>query len=246
MTISAVVLARDNEKIIQKCLESVSWCNEVLLIDDFSADKTAQIAKKQGAKVYEHHLNGDWAAQRNFGLSKTSSEWVLFVDSDEIVSDQMRINILDHLQTDEVVGFYIKRTDKFMGKVLTHGETSNVRLLRLAQKNAGIWKRAVHEVWDVSGDLGTIDVPLIHDRDFSISDFIERLNKYTDIDAQELINEGKTYKNSELLKPVGKFLISYIYRLGFLDGFEGFVFAFLMSFHSLVVRIKTWEKQQKS
>lgn len=246
MTISAVVLSHNDEKIIQKCLESVSWCDEIILVDDFSADKTADIAKRCGALVYKRHLNSDWAAQRNFALGKAKNEWVLFVDSDEIVSDQMRINIQNHLETDNADGFYLKRTDKFMGRIIKHGESSKVRLLRLAKRKVGKWKRSVHEVWDISGVVGTIDIPLIHDRDFTIGEFIDRLNGYTEIDAQELIKEGKEFTPGELLKPIGKFIDSYICRLGFLDGFPGFVFAFLMSFHSLVVRIKTWEIQQKS
>lgn len=244
MAISAVVLTHNSEKTIQKCLDSLSWCDEILVIDDDSTDKTRELAQK--SKVYQHKLNGNWAEQRNFALTKVKTEWVLYVDSDEIVSDLMRVNIQDHLQADNTDGYFLKRQDKFLGKVLKHGETANVRLLRLAKRDSGKWRRAVHEYWDISGTLGIIETPLIHDRDFNLTDFIDRLNKYTDIDAKELVNEGKAFKRLELLKPVGKFLDSYLFKLGFLDGFSGFVFAFLMSLHSLVVRIKTWELRKKS
>ena len=133
--ISAVVLTHNNEDTICKTLESVSWCDERIVVDDYSTDKTKEIAKNAGAVIYHHALNDDFSSQRNYGLEKASGEWVLFVDSDEIVISNLRDEMLKLIQRDKnVVGYYIKRNDFLFGRELRYGETANVRVIRLAKK----------------------------------------------------------------------------------------------------------------
>ncbi len=240
MSISAVVLTHNNSDTLKETLDSLKWCDEILIIDDNSTDETVSKAKKS-AKVITHALGGNWAAQRNFALTKTKNPWVLFVDSDEIVTKALKTEILEAVYKNNYDGFYLKRQDQFLGRILHHGETGSVQLLRLGKKDAGRWVRAVHEVWQIKGQVGTLSGTLVHKRDVNLGNFIDRFNVYTDLDARELIEEGKVFSPWELLKPGGKFVYFYFFRLGFLDGFPGFALAVMMSFHSLVVRIKTWE-----
>ena len=121
MNISAVILTKNDQDTIKKVLESVSFCSQVLVIDDDSSDDTASIAKKMGAQVYKRKLDNNLAKQRNFGLKKAKHDWVLFIDSDELVTQELKQEIRDVLPDTEKQGFYIPRKDMFLGKKLKHG-----------------------------------------------------------------------------------------------------------------------------
>src|SRR3972149_11239736 len=120
--ISAVVITKNEEKNIERCIKSLLWCSEIVVVDDYSDDKTVKLAKKLGAKVYQHSLDNDFSEQRNFGLLKAKGDWVLFVDADEVVSAKLQKEIIKSITQNKHVGFYIKRYDVWMGKVLKHGE----------------------------------------------------------------------------------------------------------------------------
>lgn len=233
---SAVVLTYNNSAVISRCLKSLNWCDEVVIIDNFSTDDTVKIAKKLGAKVFVSKLNNNWSTQRNFGLKKTQNDWVFFVDSDEVVSTALKKEILMVLKNPTANGYYLRRTDRFLGSDLHYGETASVRLLRLANKKYGYWIRPVHEIWNIKGHTANLSSPLLHHRDIKLTDFITRLNHYTSLETFD-------FHWIDLLKPKAKFIVNYIFLLGFLDGFAGFVMAYMMSFNSLIVRIKSWEKQ---
>ena len=145
--LTGIVLAKDEEENIKNCLESLQFCDEVILLDDDSKDGTAEIAKKMGVRVITRSMNSDFAAQRNYGLKKARGNWVLFLDADERVSKELRSEIVNLINDplNYAMGFYLKRRDYFFGRELKHGETGNLKLLRLARRKAGKWKRAVHE-----------------------------------------------------------------------------------------------------
>lgn len=243
MTVSAVILTKNEEKNIEECLKTLKWADEVIVVDDNSTDKTVEIAKANGAKVFEHPLNSDFAQQRNFALSLSKGEWVFFIDADERVSPTLRAEIQSTVnrQSSTVNGFYLKREDKIWGRVLRHGETVNVRLLRLAKKGTGEWKKPVHEVWEIRGEIGTLASSLLHLPHQTISEFLEEINFYSTIRAQELYHENRRTNLLEILiYPTAKFFKNYVWSLGFLDGMAGFIVALLMSFHSFLVRSKLY------
>lgn len=238
--ISAIVLSHNDEGSIARTLASLTWCDETVVIDDFSTDKTVDIAKKQKAIVYQRHLNDDFAGQRNFGLEKAGGEWVLFVDSDEVVSPDLAKEIKESLKID-CAGFYLKRRDWLFGKQLRHGETGRVRLLRLAKKNAGTWKRAVHELWNVGGVAGELSRPLDHFPHPDVAQFIDDINHYSTINARHLYAQHVKVAWWHIIAyPAAKFFIDYFWYLGFLDGTAGAVTALMMSFHSFLTRAKLW------
>ena len=241
MTLSAIVLTHNSQDTLDTCLSSLYFADELLIIDDQSTDKTRAIAKSHHAKVISHPLT-DFAAQRNFALKQATCDWVLFVDSDESVPPTLAKQITKAINSTSINGYYLKRRDIFLNKTLHHGETSQVRLLRLAKKSAGTWQRPVHEYWQIKGKVSTLSYPLQHQRHLSFSQFIDRLNHYTDLDVRALLSENKPFSYLDLfVKPLGKFIYNYFILLGFLDGFPGFVMAFSMSLHSLIVRIKLYE-----
>lgn len=253
MLLSAIVLTKNEEKNIEECLKSVKWCDEILVIDDNSTDKTVEFAKKAGAKVFSHPLNCDFSQQRNFSLQKAIGKWVLFVDADEQVSSSLRDEIQNSIKQPMVGkqsvidGFYFKREDKMHGKILKHGETSKVRLLRLGKRGAGEWTRPVHETWNIKGKTKELKAPLIHNPHPGISEFLEEINFYSTIRAKELYESKKKTNLFEIIfYPVGKFLKNYFISLGILDGLSGLIVAILMSFHSFLVRAKLYLIWKKS
>lgn len=239
--ISAVVLTKNEENNIKKCLRSISWCAEVIIIDDYSQDKTVDQIKNPKIKIFPRHLNGDFASQRNYGLSKAQGDWVLFIDADEAVSYELQQEIKQRISDNSYLGYYIRRRDYFLNRWLKHGETGNIRLLRLAKKEAGLWKGRVHEIWEVKGNLGELKSPILHYPHPTIAKFLEKINWYTDIVAQYWKEEGRRISFWEIvLYPTGKFINNYFIHSGFLDGVPGLIISFMMSFHSFLTRSKLW------
>lgn len=241
--ISSVILVKNEEKNIADCLASLSWCDEILVIDDNSSDKTIVIAEKRGAKVFSHPLQNDFAKQRNFGLEKAKGEWVLFIDADERVTPQLWYEIMQYTNdaSNLNTGFYLRRVDHIWGRELRHGETGNIKLLRLAKKDAGMWEGSVHEKWDIKGKTTTLQNALMHYPHQSIKEFLSEINFYSDLRAKELHKKKvKAYWWSIIMYPFAKFMLNFILKLGFLDGLAGLVFALMMSFHSFLVRGKLW------
>lgn len=243
--ISAVILTHNSEKSLASTLDSLSWCDERIVIDDESIDKTVAIAKSSNTNIFSRRLAGDFAAQRNFGLSKAIGPWVLFVDSDEVVTKELADEVRRAVRQCE--GYYIKRIDFLWGRELKHGETANVKLLRLAKKDAGCWTRPVHEVWDVKGKTGELSSPLFHYPHPNVAQFLEKINTYSSLNAEFLYSQKIRSNWFEILVyPIAKFFRNYFFHMGFLDGTAGAVVAIMMSFHSFLTRAKLYQAWNKS
>lgn len=244
--ITAIVLTKNDEEKIVDCLESFSEFEEIIVVDDFSKDRTVDVIKSlpfsTKIKVFKNSLNDNFSQQRNFALSKSNNEWVLFVDSDEVVAKELFEEIGKAINLDKD-GFYIKRRDFMWGKELKHGETGSIRLVRLGKKNSGAWKGKVHEVWEIRGKIGVLKNSIYHYPHKTVREFIEEIDFYSTLRAEELSAKGASASFlSIIVYTKGKFILNYILKLGFLDGLPGFVVAILMSFHSFMVRSKLWLK----
>lgn len=244
--ISAVILTKNEEQNIKKCLESLKWCDEVIVIDDSSSDRTVQFAKSFKTEIFSHSLQGNFSAQRNFGISKAKNEWILFVDADEIISDALAFEISNAIlfkdpNLNECNGFYLKRIDSMWGKQLRYGEPGSIKLLRLAKKGFGFWEGMTHEKWKINGPVGSLINPIFHFPHRNLEEFIKEIDFYTDIRTKELNNKKiKVHFWSIIGYPLGKFVVNYIIKKGFLDKIPGLIFAITMSFHSFLVRGKLW------
>ena len=246
--ISVVILTHNNQEMIGDVLETLKWCDERIIIDDNSTDKTLEAVKPYNVTVIRHALADNFASQRNIGLAKAKGEWVLFVDSDELVPSKLRDEILEVTKKNStIVGYYISRKDILFGRELKYGETSKVKLLRLAKRTAGKWARDVHETWKIQGPVASLTTPLLHYPHSSVSEFLAQINRYTTMNARVFYNEGRRVSVLEIIAyPKMKFIQNYIFRLGFLDGVAGFVVAMMMSFHSFLTRGKLWELQKRN
>ena len=175
----------------------------------------------------------DFAAARNRLLKSAKTGWVLFIDTDETLSGQLK-NEIEKLDPKDFNGFFIKRKIIFLGK-----EIGEDKVLRLGKTDAGVWKRKVHETWNIKGKIGTLENYIIHNTATDIHSYIEKMNNYSDLHAKENMNEGK---RSNLFKiivyPKAKLIVNL------LQG-RGFTFSILQSFHSFLGWVKLWELQRK-
>lgn len=184
----------------------------------------------------------DFAAARNTELAKAKTDWVLFVDSDEKITPALKAEILSITSNPSpslYSAYYIPRLDTFLGRELHHGETGHAKFIRLARRDFGKWERPVHEIWVGSRKVGELKNPLLHYPHPTISSFLEKINRYSTLEAEYRYKAGK---KSNLFKiwfyPLAKFKYNYLFRLGFLDGVPGIIMAIMMSFHSYL----TWTK----
>lgn len=250
MKISAVVLTKNEEKNIVDCLDSLTFCDELIIIDDYSEDKTQEIVEAyqkshQNVSFFKRKLNDNFSDQRQFGIEKAKNDWILFIDADERVTKELADEINSCL-FEQHDGFLIPRTDFMWGKALGHGETGNIKLLRLFNKNKGQLKGKVHEVWVTKDLAGVLKNPILHYPHPTIREFLDEINYYTDLRAAELFeNKVKVNFLSVVFYPKLKFIKNYLWNLGILDGIPGLVHAILMSFHSFLVRSKLWMLWQK-
>lgn len=242
--LSVIILTKNEEKNILDCLEGVLQASEVLIIDDYSTDRTLEVIRslnRRNIKIVEHPLGSDFSEQRNFGLSKAKNEWVMFLDADERVSRKLFDEIAEKIKKTDISGFRVKRKDFLWGKKLEHGETGNMSLVRIGRKNAGKWELNVHEVWDIKGRVEDLENELMHYPHQTISDFLREIDYYSTIRAGELNDQGeKVFLFDLIIYPKAKFFLNYILKLGFIDGIPGLVMSLMMSFHSFLVRGKLW------
>lgn len=246
--ISAVVIAKNEEKRLRECLLSLSWCDEVIVVDNNSTDKTAGVARRAGAKVYLFTEDDDFAALRNFGLEKAQNDWVFFVDADELVSRELADEIYQHIAQflSSVNGFYLTRQDVLWGKELKFGDVGKTSFLRLARKDKGKWQGKVHETWEVLGEKKELKNPLIHHPHPNVSEFLSEINYYSSLRAKELYDRGeKANFWTIIMYAKGKFFYNFFIKQGFRDGVEGMIHALLMSFYSFLVRGKLWQMRDK-
>ena len=223
MKITGVILTKRGK--VTKTKDSLSFCDEIIVV------KRNNIT--------------DFAEERNKSLEKAKNKWVIFLDDDEIVSQPLR-HELSTINYELFSGYYIKRRDFMWGRELKYGETGSINLLRLAKKNAGLWRRKVHEYWDVSGKVGELNNPILHYPHQSVKEFIESINKFSGLHAYANYEENK---KSSLIKiifwPKFKFYYNFFVKLGFLDGIHGFIVILLMSFHSFLAWSKLWIHQNQ-
>ena len=247
MILSAVVLSKNEAKNIVDCLKSLSFCDEVIVVDDDSTDNTANIAQKLGAKVYQRDLNSDFSSQRNFGLQKAGGKWVLFIDCDERVSKELAREIIQIVNDPlhSYKGFYMRRLDYMWGKLIKHGEVGGIKLLRLAYRDSGIWKRRIHEYWEIGGLTRLLKNPLFHYPHPTLAVFVSDISRMTTLHALANYEEGKYASIFKvIIWPFGHFIKNFILRRGYLDGNRGLVYALIMASHSYLAWSKLWMYQR--
>ncbi|MGE5041278.1 MAG: glycosyltransferase family 2 protein [Candidatus Levyibacteriota bacterium] len=247
--VSVVISAYNEEAQIKECIESVkNIAAEIIVVDNSSTDRTAEIAKKAGAIVFSQE--NDYKKidlQKNFGFEKAREEWILSLDADERLTPKLSEEIRKIVSSETLVnGFNIPRKNIIFGKWIKHSIWWPDYQLRLFRKGKGKFlKSTVHQPIDVKGEVRHVGEPLVHQSYTSIFQFVNRMNAiYTDIEAEELVKSGKKLKTVDALKmPLSDFLKTFFLQQGYKDGLHGLVLSMLQSFYMFLVFAKMWEKQ---
>jgi glycosyltransferase involved in cell wall biosynthesis len=242
--ISACVTAGNEEDKIAACLASLTWCDELVVVDSFSKDRTFEISKQFTPHVYQHPWEG-YIAQKNYIRSLARYPWILFVDADEVVSDDLRMQIEQEFERGphEYVGYRFPRMVFYLGKWIRHGEWYPDIKLRLFLKDRGKSEgREPHDRVVVDGPVKTLQAPLYHFTYDDMADHIHTLNRFSSISANEKFANGEKFLWRDLLgRPPWRFFKSYVLRLGFLDGSQGFIVALMSAFGVFVKYAKLME-----
>lgn len=242
--ISTVIIAKNEEVNIQKCIKSVSFSDEIIVVDNGSSDKTKNLARKHKTRIISAKGISDFSTLRNIGLKEAKFEWILFIDSDEIVTEELEFEIQQATQKSKYCAYYLKRRDFWHGKLLKYGDLKSAYtkgIIRLVKKDSGIWNGRVHETFHAKCKIGYLQGFIDHYSHKNICEFISKINLYSNLRAKELF-ENRVNINlvSIITIPIIKFIYSYIILFGFLDGTGGFVYSFTMSLHSFLVRSKLY------
>lgn len=250
LNLSAIVITFNADKKLKECLESLQFADEIIVIDSGSTDETVRIAKELKASFFSVEPKG-YSYSRNIGAKKARGEWLLHIDSDERVSENLKKQILSRLAIDgsRFTSFKIYRKNIILGKWLRHGGWWPDPVHRLIKKSAlEEWKGELHEYPVVEGEVGTIIEPIIHYSKGSISEMIKNSRDFAPIEAQLKLDAGhppvRVYHF--LLAMWREFWNRGIVRTGWLDGPIGILEVFYQMFHQILVYGMLWEMQRKT
>ena len=244
MNISALIIARNEEKIIENTLKSLSFVDEIVVILDRSFDKTKTICKKYTNKIF----SGSWTCEgqrRNYGIKKCSSEWILEIDADEIISKNLKKEILKKKLTDFDF-FYIKLLNFVGSKPIKFGWMACMApdgKFCLFKKNAKKWSKGlVHPSYNLVGKKGPeFENYIIHNMSENISDLLSRFNRNTSLHSLELKKQKNIKKKVSFRKIISRFIKSFFLRKGYRGGAIGFFVALLNAIYPLIALIKSRE-----
>ena len=246
-SLSVVISVYNGEKVLEDCLKSVAFAEEIIVIENSSTDRTPEIAKRYTDKIFTRINNPMLNINKNFGFSKASGDWILCLDADERVTpelgDEIRNLKLDN--NGKINGYWIPRKNIIFGKWIEHTGWYPDYQLRLFKKNKGKFlEKHVHEMIQVNGETEYLKNNLLHYNYSSISEFLGKLNIYVKNEAGQLIANGYEFKWQDAIAvPVKEFLSRYFAREGYKDGFHGLMLSFLMAFYHLLVTATVWEER---
>lgn len=240
--ISATVITLNEEKNIGRCLESLGFCREIVVVDSGSDDKTVEIARQYTDKVIVTHWRG-YGAQKNFAIYLAKYDWILSVDADEEVSAELSDSITALLPDNRYKGYYINRHTHYLGKWINHGGWYPDYHLRLFNRNCCRWnEQIVHESVRIEGEVARLRGDLRHYSYPTLSSHLQRMDNLTSLAAEKYRRDGKRFN---LLKavfaPPGEFLKKYILKLGFIDGLPGFIMACNSAHYVFLKQAKLYE-----
>jgi glycosyltransferase involved in cell wall biosynthesis len=227
MKLTACIITYNEADRIEACLRSVSFCDEVIVVDSHSTDATRDLAGALGARVIERDWPG-YRSQKQFAIESASHDWVLCLDADERVTPELRqeIEALRERGFPEQAGWSVPRITDYFGQFLRHGNAYPDRLIRLFDRRRGGWVgEEIHENTRVTGSVGRLRGHLEHFSYRNLADHQKRMDRYADLMAHALYKRGKRCGLGKVLfNPQWRFFRGYVLRLGFLDGWRGLVF----------------------
>ena len=245
-TLSLIVIAQDEERDLPRCLDSVPFAGERIVVDSGSRDRTVEIAKAHAAKVLHRAWDG-YGPQKAYALSQAKGDWVLSLDADERLSPELAAEIPAALSREDVAGYRIPFRTIFLGKRLRFGQALGEKHLRLFRRERGRFEpKSVHEGVTVEGSVADLRGAVIHESYRSFEEYFAKFNAYTSAMAKERHDRGQHFSPASAWRLPLRFIGRYVLKGGFLDGYAGFTYASLTSFYDFVKYAKLWDLDQHS
>jgi glycosyltransferase involved in cell wall biosynthesis len=244
--ISVTVITRNMAHCLERCLQSVAWADEIVVVDSGSSDATLEIARRYAHQVVHHDWPG-YGAQKRHAANLAAHPWILSLDADEWLSEELGASIQQLLrQGPKEAGYLLNCRNRFLGRWLLHGEGYPDRHLRLFDRRRGNWQdRVIHEQVEIDGSIGRLQGDFLHDSAASLSAYLDKQNRYTLLQAQLLFEQGKRAGWSHLLlRPVWRFIRLFLLKRGFLDGAPGFIHIVIGCFNTFSKYAKLYELQR--
>ena len=232
--ISAVLITRNEERNIKKCLESLRWIDEIVVVDGESTDRTCEIAASYGARVINHAFTGDFGLERNIGNENATGDWILALDADEVIPEKTKQEIVKILEGgSEFDAYNVPRLQFFLGKPLVHGGRYH-SIINFFKKGKVKFDGRVHHLVIVDGKTGQFKYPIEHYPFNSVSEFIQKHDRYSGYEALEMFEKFKDSRMKEVrynltLRPLKLFFKTYVKKKGYKDGMLGLLFCALFS-----------------
>ncbi|OQY10627.1 MAG: hypothetical protein B6I28_00700 [Fusobacteriia bacterium 4572_132] len=242
MGISVSMITFNEEVKLEKTLKSVyKWVDEIIIVDSHSTDKTVDIAKKFGAKVYCEEWKG-FGKQKNSALEKCTQDWILVIDADEEITKELAEEILLEVRKPKGNVYKIPRISYCFGKKTRHKDFA----IRLVKNKIGKYNnKEVHENFESEEKIFKLKNNINHYTYTDLKEYLEKFNKYTSLAAIQMFEKGKNINIFILiLNPFYKFIKKYIFKLAFLDGKNGFLLSILSAYYNLIKYAKLWELKE--
>jgi len=245
LKISVIVITKDEEKNITDCLKSVEWADEIIVVDAVSSDKTVELAKRFTDKVFTKEWEG-YVPQKKYALSLAGNQWVLSLDADERITPTLK-NEISNINPGGIAGYKIRRRNFLLDKEITSCGWGNDYQLRLFLKGkTDLTDRLVHEGFTVDGKVARLENPMLHYTFSSFSDYLNKINYYTSLKAEELFKKNKKVTGWTIFSHTfSAFFLFFINKRGFKDGVYGLIISLLHSVSTMMNYIKLWELQKK-
>ena len=240
--ISAAIITQNEERNIARVIESLRCCDEILVLDSGSTDRTVEIARKLGARVVEATWHG-YAGQKNIAVELASNDWILAVDADESLSEALEAEIWQIKKAGPQFDAYtMPRLAQYLGRWILHSGWYPDRKVRLFDRRKAKWiGEFVHESVVVKGRVGHLNSNILHFTCSSLSEHLKSMDRYTTLAAEGLVaRRRKISLGLILFDPPWTFLRTYVLKLGFLDGLEGLAIAYMAAFYNFVKYTKAW------
>ena len=248
--VSACVTTFNEERNIARCLRSLTWCDEIIVIDSFSTDRTVDLCREFTENVHQHQWLG-YIGQKNLARKIATQPWILFLDADEEVSDELREEILRELEHNDgtFAGYQFPRMVNYLGKWIRHGEWYPDLKLRLFKKDKGrSGGQEPHDQVYVNGRIKTLKGHLFHYTYDDLHDHLETMNRFSTITAQEKFKAKSPSRcwSDMMFRPPLRFIKAYFLKGGWMDGWRGFLIACISSFGVCMKYAKLWELHLRS
>ena len=244
--ISAVIITKNEEQNIERCLKSLHWVDEIVVVDSGSTDATLEICKKYNCKIVETEWLG-YGKTKHLAVNSASNDWILSIDADEEVAKESVPIIKELVTQNPSIGYRVQIKSYYLGRLIKHSGWGNEFKLRVFNKRFGNYNNAeVHETVILKGEKQNSKVVFYHHTYPTVEKQLEKINRYSTLQAHELYEKGKKYSLPLIAFFVlNKFFATYFFRLGFLDGKEGFILAYFSSVGVFSKYVKLWKLNKK-